>query len=170
MHYLEHDSPLGRMLIAATDRGLRHVAFEDQRHFKGIAGLQPGSQHKPQHNPQHPLLQQAVQQLDAYFAGLLRNFELPLDTVGTEFQHSVWRGLLAIPFGRTSSYAELAHQIGNPKAVRAVGAANGRNPIAIIVPCHRVIGAAGTLVGYAGGLERKRFLLALESGQEEILL
>ena len=113
MHYLEHDSPLGRMLIAATDRGLRHVAFEDQRHFKGIAGLQPGSQHKPQHNPRHPLL---------------------------------------------------------PKAVRAVGAANGRNPIAIIVPCHRVIGAAGTLVGYAGGLERKRFLLALESGQEEILL
>ena len=132
--------------------------------------MQPGSQHKPQHNPQHPLLQQAVQQLDAYFAGLLRNFELPLDTVGTEFQHRVWRGLLAIPFGRTSSYAELAHQIGNPKAVRAVGAANGRNPIAIVVPCHRVIGAAGALVGYAGGLERKRFLLALESGQEEILL
>jgi methylated-DNA-[protein]-cysteine S-methyltransferase len=162
MHYLEHDSPLGRMLIAATDRGLRHVAFEDQRHFKGSDGWQ--------RDLQHPLLLQAVQQLDAYFAGRRDSFTLPLDTVGTDFQHSVWRGLLAIPFGRTSSYAELAHKIGNPKAVRAVGAANGRNPIAIIVPCHRVIGAAGTLVGYAGGLERKRFLLALESGQEEILL
>ncbi|MFC3107562.1 methylated-DNA--[protein]-cysteine S-methyltransferase [Undibacterium arcticum] len=165
IHYLGHDSPLGTMLIAATERGLRSAVFEDQRHFNGIAGWQ--------HDPQHPLLQQAVQQLDAYFAGQRRGFELPLDipdTQGTEFQRSVWRGLLTIPFGRTSSYAELAHKIGNPKAVRAVGAANGRNPIAIIVPCHRVIGAAGALVGYAGGLERKRFLLALESGQEQILL
>jgi methylated-DNA-[protein]-cysteine S-methyltransferase len=165
IYYLEHDSPLGSMLIAATDAGLRSVAFADQRHFKGKDGWQL--------NPQHALLQQAAQQLDAYFAGRRRSFDVPLDIGdqhGTAFQRSVWRGLMAIPFGGTSSYAELAKRIGNPNAVRAVGAANGRNPIAIIVPCHRVIGAAGALVGYAGGLERKRFLLALESGQEQILL
>ena len=102
--------------------------------------------------------------LDAYFAGRPVAFDVPLAPAGTPFQHAVWQALRDIPFGATASYAEIARRIGRPRAVRAVGAANARNPIAIIVPCHRVIGADGTLTGYAGGLERKRALLALEAG------
>lgn len=102
--------------------------------------------------------------LDAYFAGRGTRFDVPLAPAGTAFQQAVWKALRDIPYGATASYAEIARRIGRPRAVRAVGAANARNPIAIIVPCHRVIGADGTLTGYAGGLERKRALLALESG------
>ena len=109
-------------------------------------------------------LRVACEQLDAYFEGDLRTFELPLHMVGTLFQKQVWEGLLTIPYGTTISYAELAHRIGRPGASRAVGAANGRNPIGIIVPCHRVIGANGTLTGYGGGLDRKEWLLSHESG------
>ena len=109
-------------------------------------------------------LREAQRQLEEYFAGERTEFSLPLESHGTDFQQRVWRALRAIPFGTTISYGELARRIGNPRAVRAVGLANGRNPISIIVPCHRVIGANGTLTGYGGGLERKRFLLALESG------
>jgi O-6-methylguanine DNA methyltransferase len=110
----------------------------------------------------NPLLQQAVEQLRAYFGGELRNFDLALDMHGTEFQKRVWGELLNIPYGATRSYSFVAGTIGAPKAVRAVGAANGRNPIPIVVPCHRVIGAGGSLVGYGGGLPLKRFLLDLE--------
>ncbi|MES0838454.1 methylated-DNA--[protein]-cysteine S-methyltransferase [Nocardiopsis tropica] len=108
---------------------------------------------------------EAVRQLDAYFAGELREFDLPLAPSGTEWQRKVWAGLTTIPYGETASYGQLAEELGRPTASRAVGMANGRNPISIIVPCHRVIGADGTLTGYAGGLERKEFLLGLEAGR-----
>jgi len=111
----------------------------------------------------NPLLRQAVEQLRVYFAGELRDFKLTLDFQGTEFQKRVWDELLNIPYGETRSYSFVANTIGAPKAVRAVGAANGRNPIPIVVPCHRVIGAGGSLVGYGGGLPLKRFLLDLEA-------
>jgi O-6-methylguanine DNA methyltransferase len=109
-----------------------------------------------------PLFVEAKRQLAAYFAGQLKAFDLPLDAPGTPFQQCVWAALAAIPFGVTISYGELAQRIGNPNASRAVGLANGRNPISIIVPCHRVIGANGTMTGYGGGLSRKETLLALE--------
>ena len=111
----------------------------------------------------NPLLDRAAEQLRAYFGGELRAFDLPLDMQGTAFQKSVWLQLLEIPYGQTRSYSDIARALGAPKAVRAVGAANGRNPIAIIVPCHRVIGAGGSLVGYGGGLPLKKFLLDLEA-------
>lgn len=109
-----------------------------------------------------PLLRRAAEQLRAYFAGQRRSFDLPLRMQGTDFQLAVWRALLTIPYGETRSYAQIAAQIGRPKACRAVGLANGQNPLAIIVPCHRVIGADGSLTGYGGGLDMKRLLLDLE--------
>jgi len=111
----------------------------------------------------HPVISEAIGQLRAYFAGQLREFDLPLEMPGTEFQQRVWNALRAIPYGETRSYSQLAGEIGSPNAVRAVGAANGRNPIPIVVPCHRVIGAGGDLVGFGGGLAWKRLLLDLES-------
>ncbi len=111
----------------------------------------------------HPVVGEAVRQLREYFAGERRRFDLPLDMSGTEFQKRVWRALLEIPYGETRSYSHIAAAIGAPRAVRAVGAANGNNPIPIVVPCHRVIGASGRLVGYGGGLEMKRLLLDLEA-------
>ena len=113
--------------------------------------------------PDHPVLLQAENQLHEYFAGRRREFTVPLDFAGTEFQNQVWRALLSIPFGETRTYTEIALQIGKPAAVRAVGAANGRNPISIMAPCHRVIGSNGKLTGFAGGLEAKAHLLALEA-------
>jgi methylated-DNA-[protein]-cysteine S-methyltransferase len=113
----------------------------------------------------HPVLVETEKQIGAYFAGTLKAFTVPLDFAGTDFQKSVWHALLTIPFGETRSYAEIARQIGRPSAVRAVGAANGRNPISIIAPCHRVIGSNGALTGFAGGLEAKQLLLRLEGGQ-----
>ena len=110
-----------------------------------------------------PLMRETVRQLRLYFAGELQNFDLPLELIGTEFQKKVWAALLTIPYGETRSYTEIAAQIGKARAVRAVGAANGRNPIPIVVPCHRVIGASGSLVGFGGGLEWKRLLLDLEA-------
>lgn len=150
-----YDSPLGPMIVAATDRGLAGLWFEGQRHL-------PDSSVWP-HAPQHPVLVQAVAQLGDYFAGHRTQFELPLDLQGgTPFQRSVWQALLAIPAGDTTSYGELSRQVGRPAAVRAVGAAVGRNPVSIVVPCHRVLGRDGSLTGYAGGLERKSALLQLE--------
>jgi methylated-DNA-[protein]-cysteine S-methyltransferase len=112
--------------------------------------------------PQDPVLQEAERQLQEYFAGTRTRFELELEFVGTDFQKNVWLALLDIPYGQTRSYAQIAAQIGRPKAVRAVGAANGRNPLSIIAPCHRVVGKSGGLTGYAGGLRAKELLLALE--------
>ena len=148
-------SPLGPMLVAATTQGLAGIWFEQQRHFPDARGW-------PQ-APQHPLLQAATRQLTEYFAGDRMTFDLPLDLHGgTAFQQSVWRALLAIPRGNTISYRTLSERTGCPAGARAVGAAVGRNPLTIVVPCHRVVGADGSLTGYAGGLERKRALLRLE--------
>jgi methylated-DNA-[protein]-cysteine S-methyltransferase len=115
--------------------------------------------------PSHPVLLETERQLKDYFSGRRKAFELTLDFAGTEFQKKVWRALLTIPFGETRSYAQIARQIGAPKAVRAVGAANGRNPISIIAPCHRVIGSSGELTGFAGGLEAKARMLRLEGAE-----
>lgn len=149
------DSPLGRMLLAATDHGLAGVWFVGQKHGPDATGWQEDAA--------HPVLVQAVAQLRAYFAGERSRFDLPLDLQGgTPFQQSVWNALLAIPTGGTTSYAALARGLGRASASRAIGAAVGRNPISIVVPCHRVLGTGGALTGYAGGLERKTALLRLE--------
>ncbi len=127
----------------------------------GLKRIEFGGRGENSHSS--PVMRETIRQLRLYFAGELQIFDLPLELIGTEFQKKVWAALLTIPFGETRSYTEIAVQIGAPRAVRAVGAANGRNPIPIIVPCHRVIGASGSLVGFGGGLEWKRKLLDLES-------
>ncbi|MGA2136803.1 MAG: methylated-DNA--[protein]-cysteine S-methyltransferase [Bryobacteraceae bacterium] len=139
------------LAITASDTGIRAIDLH--------ATTEPTGQERPS----NPFLRKAAAQLRAYFAGELRDFELPLDMQGTEFQKRVWDRLLSIPYGETRSYSHVAHAIGTPKAVRAVGAANGRNPVPIVVPCHRVIGAGGSLTGFGGGLPMKRFLLDLEA-------
>ena len=152
-------SPLGKMIIAATDKGLAGTWFGGQRHL-------PPQLVEPcvwREDPDHPVIKQAIAQLTEYFAGTRSHFDLPLDLAyGTAFQQSVWQALLAIPQGDTTSYGELSHRIGKPAAVRAVGAAVGRNPVSVIVPCHRVLGSDGSLTGYAGGLDKKTALLKLE--------
>jgi methylated-DNA-[protein]-cysteine S-methyltransferase len=149
------DGPLGRMLLAATDLGLAGVWFEGQRHGPDPRGWRE--------DPRHPVLREAVAQLRAYFAGERAAFDLPLDLqAGTPFQQSVWSALRDIPRGGTASYAQLARRLGRPQAARAIGAAVGRNPLSVVVPCHRVLGTDGSLTGYAGGLERKTALLKLE--------
>jgi methylated-DNA-[protein]-cysteine S-methyltransferase len=141
-----------RLRMVAGDHGLRAIEFS------------PGTATAGRPNQRHSVLMEAERQLRAYFAGDLRRFELPLDLTGTPFQQRVWRELLKIPYGETRSYGQLARDVGAPAAVRAVGAANGANPVPIVVPCHRVIGASGKLVGYGGGLPLKLRLLALERG------
>ncbi len=153
-------SPLGPMVLAASDAGLVGVWFTDQKHLPDHA-VWPVQ-------PAHPVLQQAMTQLGAYFAGQRMHFDLPLDVGGgTVFQQAVWQALLHIPAGGTTSYGMLSQRIGKPQAVRAVGAAVGRNPLSIVVPCHRVLGASGALTGYAGGLARKQALLQLEHAQSK---
>jgi methylated-DNA-[protein]-cysteine S-methyltransferase len=155
------ESPLGPLLLAASTQGLAGVWFmTNQRHLP-TESLIDGWRTQPS----HPVLQAAGQQLALYWAGERSTFDLPLDlSGGTAFQQSVWRALRAIPAGQTLRYGELASQIGRPTAVRAVGSAIGRNPLSIVVPCHRVVGADGSLTGYAGGLDRKAALLQLEQG------
>lgn len=151
-----YDSPLGPILLAASDQGLAGLWFEGQRHW-------PQASASWRVQPTHAVLTETRRQLDAYFAGTLLAFNLPLDlSVGTAFQNRVWQALRAIPAGITQSYAAVAARLGAPRAARAIGAAVGRNPVSIVVPCHRVLGAAGALTGYAGGLERKVALLRLE--------
>jgi methylated-DNA-[protein]-cysteine S-methyltransferase len=148
-------SPLGEMIAPASDRGIAGDWFEGQKHLPDHGGWTADAH--------HPLLVQATQQLEEYFAGRRTSFDLPLDLQGgTAFQQSVWQALLAIPHGGRTTYATLSREIGSPAAVRAVGAAVGRNPLSIVVPCHRVLGSGGALTGYAGGLERKTALLKLE--------
>jgi methylated-DNA-[protein]-cysteine S-methyltransferase len=146
------DSPIGPLALAGQDRVLTNLRMIDQTHEPSRTDWVPDDRAFPD----------AVDQLDAYFAGERTDFDLDLSLAGTEFQRRVWQALLTIPYGETRSYGQIAGQIGAPGAARAVGLANGRNPIAIIVPCHRVIGASGSLVGYGGGLDRKRSLLELE--------
>lgn len=152
---LRVESPLGGVTLAATDDGLAGLWFDLQRHLPDMRGWQA--------DDKQPVLLAAASQLRDYFAGKRDHFELPLDlSHGTAFQQAVWQALLAIPAGATTSYGALSQRVGNPTAVRAVGAAVGRNPISVIVPCHRVVGANGSLTGYAGGLDRKTALLTLE--------
>ncbi|MGC9400450.1 MAG: methylated-DNA--[protein]-cysteine S-methyltransferase [Anaerolineae bacterium] len=154
------DSPLGDIWLCATEEGLCYVAFEAPDVAAWPFGKRYGIQ--PVFARCHEWLEPARQQLKRYFAGDLRAFDLPLDMRGTVFQRSVWRLLRQIPYGATCTYGDLALQLGKPKAARAVGQAVGANPIAIVVPCHRVVGSDGALVGYGGGLARKQFLLELE--------
>jgi len=149
-------SPVGELTLVASDAGLVAVLWEHDNFDRVRLG-------EMVEDDAHPVLIAAATQLDEYFAGKRTAFDLPLDFRGTDFQKSVWAALLTIPFGETRSYGEIARQIGQPTASRAVGAANGRNPISIIAPCHRVIGANGSLTGFAGGIEAKRLLLALEN-------
>jgi len=148
------DTPLGALTLVATTRGLAGAWFDGQAHH-------PGAIDAPV-NPAHPHLARAARELAAYFEGRKRDFDIPLDATGTAFQQAVWRALRQIAPGATTSYGEVAQRIGRASAVRAVGAAVGRNPISIVVPCHRVLGRDGSLTGYAGGLDRKRALLAHE--------
>ena len=162
IRHIVHDTPLGALRLAATERGLCAVHLPSQRHMPDASPphwlpLTAADRHQTR------VLDAAREQLDAYFAGRLTAFDVPLDADGTDFQRAVWEGLCAIGYGETISYGELARRIGNPKAVRAVGLANGRNPISIVVPCHRVIGADGSMTGYGGGVERKVYLLAHEA-------
>ncbi|PIT81113.1 methylated-DNA--[protein]-cysteine S-methyltransferase [Limnohabitans sp. 15K] len=155
-------SPLGELILACSDRGLCGVWFEGQRHGPEAQVMQSW-----QPAPDHPVLQATAAQLQDYFAGRRTVFDLPLDlSRGTAFQQAVWQALLTIAAGTHQSYGQLASRLNKPQAVRAVGAAVGRNPVSIIVPCHRVLGSTGQLTGYAGGLERKRALLQLEGHQD----
>ena len=156
MNHTQIESPVGPLLLAADDAGLREILFVNGRH---PARPDPSWKENPQP------LKETIRQLRAYFAGKLEQFDLPLAPEGTPFQLDVWRRLCDIPYGETISYGELAQRIGNPKASRAVGLANGSNPIPIVIPCHRVIGSNGKLTGYGGGLPIKEKLLALERRQ-----
>jgi len=147
------DSPIGPLTLTAVDGVLTGLHMDRQRHAPEPSG---------EWEPDDAAFKDVVAQLDAYFAGELVEFDVPLSMAGTDFQRRVWAGLRDIAYGETISYGELARRVGNPNASRAVGLANGRNPVAIIVPCHRVIGADGSLTGYGGGLERKVWLLAHE--------
>jgi methylated-DNA-[protein]-cysteine S-methyltransferase len=150
-------SPLGTMLLARTERGLAGAWFERQKHH-------PETIDAPERSDD-PLLAETGRQLRDYFAGTRTAFDIVLDLQGSDFQRAVWNALLAIAPGRTTTYGEIARELGVPSASRAVGAAVGRNPVSIIVPCHRVVGSTGALTGYAGGLDRKRSLLRIESAR-----
>ncbi len=153
LHYDDMPSPVGPLRLVVDAHGLRQIAFVQERHPKTL----------PAHATRSPAaVAPARIQLEQYFAGDRQQFELPLHPLGTPFQLTVWQALAQIPYGETTSYGELAQRIGQARAVRAVGAANGRNPLPIVLPCHRVIGSNGQLTGFGGGLPTKRFLLSLE--------
>ena len=156
LSFMQMASPVGSLKLVANDTALVAVVWENENPKRlRLAELIE--------QVNHPILLATQKQLTEYFAGTRQQFDLPLDFEGTEFQKKVWQALLSIPFGETRSYRDIAEQVGNVKAVRAVGAANGKNPISIIAPCHRVVGANGKLVGFAGGLDNKEILLKLES-------
>lgn len=152
------ESPVGTLTLVASEAGLMAILWENDDPDRVRLGAMTEQR-------DHAILAETERQLSAYFDGTRTGFTVPLDFRGTAFQKSVWAALLTIPFGETRSYGEIARQIGRPSAVRAVGAANGRNPISIIAPCHRVIGSNGALTGFAGGLDAKETLLALEGGR-----
>jgi methylated-DNA-[protein]-cysteine S-methyltransferase len=156
--YARMDSPVGRLTIIASDAGLAGVLWDGE-------DLPFAPRDDEREDPAHPVIAEAMRQLQEYFDGRRVAFDLPLDVTGTPFQLKVWDALRTIPFGETRSYAEIAAQIGAPRAVRAVGAANGRNPVSIVTPCHRVIGSTGSLTGFAAGLDTKARLLAFEGAR-----
>lgn len=153
--YKTMESPVGKLTLVASDQGLAAVLWENDSPHRVLLD-------ELVHDASHPVLLKAESQLGEYFSGKRQTFSIALDMRGTPFQKNVWKALIAIPFGETRSYRQLAEQVGNPQASRAVGAANGKNPISIVVPCHRVIGSSGKLTGFAGGLETKAQLLDLE--------
>lgn len=150
-----HDTPFGQLTLLASDTGLRHVLWP---------GREAGVVARIEDDPGHLVIRSACRQLDEYASGVRTGFDLPLDLRGTEFQTAVWNALRDVPHAATTTYGEIARRIGRPSAVRAVGAAVGRNPVCIVVPCHRVVGSDGSLTGFAGGLDTKRRLLAHEAG------
>jgi methylated-DNA-[protein]-cysteine S-methyltransferase len=153
------ESPVGKLKLVASDNALVAILWErDSPRRVRLSDMIA--------KDRHPVLVETERQLSEYFSGKRKEFSIPLDMRGTSFQKDVWEALLAIPFGETRSYGQLAKQLGNPRATRAVGAANGRNPVSIIVPCHRVIGSSGKLTGFAGGLKTKAYLLSLENGRD----
>ncbi len=154
--YKRVSSPVGRLTLVATDDGLAAILWENDRPGRVRLNLEA-------EESDHPVLVETERQLEEYLVGRRQRFALTLDVSGTAFQRSVWSALLTIPFGETRSYAQIAQQIGRPRAVRAVGAANGRNPLSIVAPCHRVVGSTGALMGFAGGLDVKAHLLAFEA-------
>jgi len=158
--YTKVESPVGTLLLAGDERALHQISFENGNHIVTVP-----TEWKLGKSP----FKEAIRQLNAYFGGELKQFDVPLSLAGTEFQLQVWNALRKIPYGETISYAQLARVIENPKAVRAVGLANGQNPVPIIIPCHRVIGSDGSLTGFGGGLSNKKKLLALESKQMVLL-
>ena len=161
-YYDTYQSPHGKMLLVATDDGLCGVFFHRQKYY-------PAKEKDWKRDPGRALLKQAKRELVEYFAGKRRNFNVALDPEGTPFQRSVWKAISRVDFGTTITYGALAAKAGRPGSARAAGAATGRNPISIVVPCHRIMGANGSLTGYAGGLQRKRALLALEGiGQKPL--
>jgi methylated-DNA-[protein]-cysteine S-methyltransferase len=153
------DSPVGRLTLVGSDAGLAGVLWENDRPARVRLTIDVK-------DDRHPVLVETERQLLEYFDGRRTSFALPLDPAGTTFQQQVWKALLSIPFGETRSYAEIARQVGKPRAMRAVGAANGRNPLSIVAPCHRVIGSNGALTGFAGGLETKKYLLSMENARQ----
>ena len=160
-YYDTLESPWGGMLIAASEKGLTGVYFNRQKYH-------PKRGKEWQHAPDNAHLKRAKKQLREYFAGKRKAFDLELDPSGSVFQKQVWRAIAGVPYGETISYGELARRCGFPEGARAAGAATGRNPIGIVVPCHRIVGSNGKLTGYAGGLDKKRALLALEAGEREL--
>jgi methylated-DNA-[protein]-cysteine S-methyltransferase len=157
LHSTTHPTPVGMLTLVASDRGLRAVLWPK------LSPQQAGISPRPRRDPDHPILRKAVHQLDEYFAGSRTSFDLPLDLEGTRFQLAAWRSLAEIPFGATTTYGRQAAELGVPRAARAVGAANGANPVCIVLPCHRVIGADGSLTGFGGGLPVKQWLLDHEA-------
>ena len=155
-YYDYYDSPLGQILLVANDAALTGLHFAGEKYYPAIAS-------EWLRQPDAKIILRARKQLDDYFAGTRKQFDLPVDPAGTAFQRGVWRALQKIPYGVTANYGAVAKRIGKPSASRAVGAANGRNPISIVIPCHRVIGTNGDLTGYAGGIDRKAALLRLEA-------
>jgi methylated-DNA-[protein]-cysteine S-methyltransferase len=163
MRYFDlYDSPRGQMLLVASDTGLSGVYFDGQKYF-------PETPADWKRDARNAPLKQAKSELAEYFAGKRKRFEVALSPEGTPFQRSVWKAIATVAFGNTIAYGELAQRAGCPGSARAAGAATGRNPIGIIVPCHRILGSNGSLMGYAGGLERKRALLALEGVGRDLL-
>lgn len=150
-------APFGDLTVVASDAGVRYVTFDNDAHPKSYVGMTVTN------NASHPVVARTVRQLNEYLAGKRREFDVPLDLVGTEFQVQAWRALADVPFGSTTSYARQAASIGRPTATRAIGAANGRNPVVIVLPCHRIVGADGSLTGFGGGLPVKKWLLDHEA-------
>jgi methylated-DNA-[protein]-cysteine S-methyltransferase len=154
LYMTKHQTPVGELTLIGSDRGLREIHWPNRNGTNTMLAA---------HGEDHPLLKETVRQLDEYFAGRRTSFDIPLDLRGTPFQLAAWRALAEIPFGETRSYGQQAAMIGSPRAVRAVGSANGANPVCIVLPCHRVVGADGSLTGFGGGLGTKRWLLDHEA-------